>query len=223
MIGSIVTRSGLVLGLFAMATAAAIAWTDYSTAERRAANVDLAQQKLLFALVPPEQHDNQMLRDTITVAAGGLLANEMDVPAYVARKGDDTVGVILPATAPDGYSGKIQLLVGIRPSGELIGVRTLAHRETPGLGDKVDLRKSDWILEFSGRSLENPEPEGWKVRKDGGVFDAFTGATITPRAVVAAVYRSLKFFEQNRHLLIPAPPATMDARARTPNQHVSKG
>lgn len=212
MFGSVITRSGLVLGLFAMATAAAIAWTDYSTADRRAANVDLAQQKLLFALVPREQHDNEMLQDTIMLAAGGPLSNETESPAYLARKNGETVGVILPATAPDGYSGKIQLLVAIRPDGELIGVRTLAHRETPGLGDKVDLRKSDWILDFSGRSLHNPEPEQWKVRKDGGEFDAFTGATVTPRAVVAAVYRSLKFFEENRRFLIPEPPATMDAR-----------
>lgn len=211
MIASVVTRSGLVLGLFAMATAAAIAWTDYSTADLRAANVNLAQQKLLFALVPRDQHDNEMLQDTIMLSAGGLLANETDSPAYIARKGSETVGVILPATAPDGYSGKIQLLVGIRPHGELIGVRTLAHRETPGLGDKVDLRKSDWILDFTGRSLENPEPEGWKVRKDGGAFDAFTGATVTPRAVVAAVYQSLKFFQENRQLLIPPEPSTMDA------------
>lgn len=215
MIGSVITRSGLVLGLFAMATAAAIAWTDYSTADRRAANVNFAQQKLLYALVPPEQHDNEMLQDTVMLTAGGLLANESDSPAYIARQGSETVGVILPATAPDGYSGKIQLLVGIRPNGELIGVRTLAHRETPGLGDKVDLRKSDWILDFSGRSLENPEPDGWKVRKDGGEFDAFTGATVTPRAVVAAVYQTLKFFRENRQFLIPGEPATMDARLQT--------
>ncbi len=200
----LITRSGIVLGLFAMATSALIAWTEFSTAEQRAENVNFAQQKILAALIPPDRHDNDVLHDTVPVAPGGPLANEEPAVAYIARKDGRIVGVVLPATAPDGYSGRITLMVAIRPDNTLIGVRTLAHRETPGLGDKVDLRKSDWMLGFAGRSLQNPKPAGWKVKKDGGVFDQFTGATITPRAVVAAVHRTLKFFEQERdRFLIP--------------------
>lgn len=217
MSAGIITRSGIVLGLFAMATSALIAWTEYSTAEQRAENVNFAQQKIIAALVPRDQHDNDPLQDTVPIAPGGPLANEDPAVAYIARKGGEIIAVVLPVTAPDGYSGRIQLMVGVRPDNTLIGARTLAHRETPGLGDKVDLRKSDWMLGFAGKSLQNPRPADWKVKKDGGAFDQFTGATITPRAVVAAVYRTLKFFEQERdRFLAPAQKDEKDAVAGGP-------
>ena len=108
---------------------------------------------------------------------------------------------ILPATAPDGYSGSIDLVVGINVDGSIAGVRALSHRETPGLGDKVDIKKSDWILGFNTRSLADPLPAQWKVKKDKGVFDQFTGATITPRAVVAATLRVLQFAQANHAAL----------------------
>jgi electron transport complex protein RnfG len=110
--------------------------------------------------------------------------------------------VILPLETAQGYSGTIRLLVGIDATGAVTGVRVLAHAETPGLGDKVDVRVSDWILGFNGRSLQNPDTSGWRVRKDGGDFDQFVGATITPRAVVGAVHDALQFFAANRDALL---------------------
>src|SRR5690606_24060195 len=115
---------------------------------------------------------------------------------------------LVPAVAPDGYSGAMRMLVGVNRDGTLAGVRVLTHRETPGLGDKVDLSKSDWILGFNGRSLGNPEPDRWGVKKDGGEFDQFTGATITPRAVTAQVKRVLQQVEQSRTLLFEQAPDT---------------
>ena len=116
----------------------------------------------------------------------------------IPKKYAQPVAAILPATAPDGYSGAIDLVVGINIDGTVAGVRVLSHRETPGLGDKVDLKKSDWILGYDQRSLENPLPEGWKVKKDRGVFDQFTGATITPRAVTSAVLKTLQYYQRHQ-------------------------
>ena len=110
-------------------------------------------------------------------------------------------GVILPTTAPDGYSGDIRLLVGIQANGAITGVRVLEHRETPGLGDKIDARVSDWILGFDGKSLSTPLPPQWQVVKDGGEFDQLVGATVTPRAVVNAVRRALQFFDVNEEAI----------------------
>jgi electron transport complex protein RnfG len=118
--------------------------------------------------------------------------------------------MILPAVAPDGYSGEIRLLVGIDLDGRILGVRVTNHRETPGLGDRIETRKSDWVHSFDGRSLGNPPAEQWNVKKNGGVFDQFTGATITPRAVVKAVQHSLAYFRQNRDIIrerLNEPPA----------------
>jgi electron transport complex protein RnfG len=108
------------------------------------------------------------------------------------------VAAIISTVAPQGYNGNIYLLVAIRYSGKLAGVRVVKHRETPGLGDAIDEKRSDWISSFDNKSLQNPAPKDWKVKRDGGVFDQFTGATITPRAVVDAVYKTLQYFEKHR-------------------------
>jgi electron transport complex protein RnfG len=115
------------------------------------------------------------------------------------------VALLLSPVAPNGYSGAIRLLAAIRPDGTLAGVRVLEHRETPGLGDAIEARRSNWILGFEGRSLGNPEPLRWKVRRDGGDFDQFAGATVTPRAVVQSVYEALVFFKDRRDRLFEAP------------------
>ena len=124
----------------------------------------------------------------------GPLASEATL--HYAKKDGKIHTVILPVVAPDGYTTAIQVLVGIKIDGSVAGVRIVDHKETPGLGDKVELKKSDWILSFNNRSLVNPDIDHWKVKKDGGEFDQFTGATITPRAVVDAVKRSLEFFQK---------------------------
>jgi electron transport complex protein RnfG len=128
--------------------------------------------------------------------------------AYRARRAGQPVAVILRFAAVDGYSGEIGLLAGIEADGRLAGVRVTSHRETPGLGDAIEIGKSDWIRAFDGKSLNAPPAADWAVRRDGGVFDQFTGATITPRAVVRAVRAALEYHERNRDALYDAPADT---------------
>ena len=118
----------------------------------------------------------------------------------VAYKNELPVAIAIEAIAPDGYNGEIKLIVGVNNHGEILGVRTLSHQETPGLGDKIDLRKSDWVTHFSGKLFKD-NTNMWKVKKDGGQFDQFTGATITPRTYVKAIANALTFVEQHRQAL----------------------
>jgi len=197
-IGQSITRNGVLLALFAVATTVLIVSTQLGTRDEIAEQIRRAEERALLEIVPEERHDNAMLDDTLAVGpeAQGLgLRTQKQV--YRARRGREVIAVIVPAVAPDGYTGDIELIVGVNRDGSVAGVRVLNHRETPGLGDKVDLRKSDWILGFQGRSLTSPPVENWAVRRDGGVFDQFTGATITPRAVVATVLRALQFVNAN--------------------------
>lgn len=201
-----ITRNSILLSLFAVCTTLLIAGTYLSTRDNIAEQKRRAEEKALLQIVPRERHDNSMLDDTIAVgpeAAGLGLTEEKRI--YLARQDDKVIAAIIPAIAPDGYTGDIDLIVGINSDGSIAGVRVLAHRETPGLGDKVDLKKSDWVLGFNGHSLQNPELTGWAVKRDKGVFDQFTGATITPRAVVAATLRALQFAEANRQRLFGGP------------------
>jgi len=208
-----ISGHGLLLAVFAAVMTALIVLTWLLTSERIAAQQRLAELRALQELVPATRHDNDLLGDTLTLGpdAEGLgLRSERT--AYRAYLAGEAVAVILPVRAPDGYNGSIDMIVAVNHDGRVAGVRVLAHRETPGLGDAIDLRKSDWILGFNGRSLEDPGPTGWAVRKDGGEFDAFTGATITPRAVVRAVHNALQYAAGQRAQLFapPAPPAALD-------------
>ena len=99
---------------------------------------------------------------------------------FIAKQDNQAIAVFFPVKATEGYTGPISLVIGVKTNGELAGVRVLQHQETPGLGDQIELKKSDWVLSFNGLSLNNPQATGWKVKKDGGQFDQFTGATITP-------------------------------------------
>lgn len=191
-----VRRSAIGLGLFAVITGGTIAVTQVATRDRIDYQVARAEAAALFEIIPQQAHDNQMLNDTLTLPADPRFA-EGPVTAWVARRGNEPVGLIIPAVAPDGYSGDIRLLVGVDRNGTVLGVRVTSHRETPGLGDGIERRKSDWITSFEGRSLSNPEAPGWTVRKNGGAFDQFTGATITPRAVVKAVERTLLYVDRH--------------------------
>ncbi len=202
MLGQSITRNSLLLALFAVGTTLLIAGTYLLTRDDIALQKRQAEEKALLQIIPRERHDNSMLDDTIPVGpeANGLGLHE-NKQIYIARQGSAVVAAIIPAIAPDGYTGEIELIVGVNNDGSVAGVRVLSHRETPGLGDQVDIRKSDWVLGFSGHSLDNPKPEGWAVKKDKGVFDQFTGATITPRAVVAATLRALQYAQANRKTL----------------------
>jgi electron transport complex protein RnfG len=146
-------------------------------------------------------HDNDLLKDTVKITAGGELGNKTETLAYCARIAGRPSAVILEATAPDGYSGDIKLLIAISQDGSLAGVRVLAHKETPGLGDYIDIAHNDWIKHFDNQSLAKTPDEKWKVKKDGGYFDYMAGATITPRAVVKAVHKALQYFSTNKDVL----------------------
>lgn len=197
-----ITRNSLLLAIFAVCTTVLIAGTYLLTRDRIALEQRRAEEKALLEIVPRDRHDNSMLDDTIPAGpeSTGLGLKEAR-RIYIARQGEDIVAAILPVRAPDGYSGAIDLIVGVNVDGSIAGVRALSHKETPGLGDKVDFKKSDWVLGFNGRSLDNPQPALWAVKKDKGVFDQFTGATITPRAVVAATLRALQYADANSEIL----------------------
>ena len=196
-------KNATVLGLFAIVTVGAVTLLQQGTAERIQAAERAAQVRALGEILPTGSYDNHLLDDSVLVQ-DRLLGNRSPLPAYVAIKDGRPTAVILQAIAPDGYSGAIHLLVGIHAEGRVAGVRVIGHRETPGLGDKIELAKSPWIRSFEGKSLTNPEADGWAVKKDRGEFDQFAGATITPRAVVGAVHRALQYFDAHKAELLAA-------------------
>jgi Na+-translocating ferredoxin:NAD+ oxidoreductase subunit G len=195
-----IRKNSVLLGAFALVTTALLVFTAQLTQAPIAKSERAAQQKALFDIVPRALHDNDMLTETIKVpaAAWAGLGLKSGGEIHVARQADETIAIIIPAIAPDGYSGDIRMMVGINADGSIAGVRVLDHHETPGLGDKIEIKKSAWILNFNGKSQNAPEPSHWKVKKDGGDFDQFAGATITPRAVVNQVRRVLEFVDSHR-------------------------
>lgn len=200
MLGKSITKNSLILGTFAAITAGLIAFTFQQTKDKIAEQERRAAQQALFQIVPQTRHNNDLLNNTTPLSSKAV--EQFNLPEgtqiHVAKKDEQIIAYIVPAIAPDGYSGNIKLIVGVNIDGTIAGVRILRHRETPGLGDKVDLNKSSWILGFNGKSLSNPAPDQWKVKKDGGEFDQFTGATITPRAVVKQVKAVLEYIKNNR-------------------------
>lgn len=206
MLGKTISTNSLILGAFAAVTAGLIAFTYQSTEARIIAAERAAQQQALFEIVPPERHDNNMLNDVIVLepTAAAALGLPEATAIHVAKQQGKPVALVIPTVAPDGYSGEIKMIVGVNIDGTVAGVRVLSHKETPGLGDKVDISKSPWVHSFAGKSLGTPKPEHWAVKKDGGAFDAFTGATITPRAVVRQVKHVLEYYQNHQAELLQA-------------------
>lgn len=198
--------SSVFLFLFAVIGTTMVAYTYTSTEQRIADNERMALLRTISDLIPEERYDNDVFHDIIEVRNRELLGSDKPVPVYRARKNGWPVAAILSPTAPDGYNGAIHLLVAVNLDGTLAGVRVLGHRETPGLGDAIEIERSDWIRSFSNRSLRNPRSEDWKVKRDGGAFDQFTGATITPRAVVKAVHKALLYFAAHEDRLFREAP-----------------
>ena len=195
------------LGLFAAVTVGAIALTAALTGDRIEANQERVRQAALIEILDPTGDDGSAfdLADRVSLQSTALGHREPQT-AVRARRDGQLLALLIPVRIPDGYSGDIQLLLGIEANGRIAGVRVVEHRETPGLGDPIERRKSDWIESFRGRSLGDPPLEGWTVRREGGDFDAFTGATITPRAVARGIGRALLWFEEDgRDLLETAP------------------
>lgn len=194
------------LMLFAISGAALVGVTFIQTEDDIIYNEKLTLLRKLNNIIPAASYDNDLLLDTIVIEANSLLGTKETSLAYRARKNKQNIAVVYSSIAPNGYNGPIHLLVGVRADGKLAGVRVVKHRETPGLGDVVSLTHSDWILSFDNRSLSEPDEKGWKVKRDGGIFDQFTGATITPRAVVKAIHNALLYFDQNQDSLFKAVP-----------------
>lgn len=188
------------LAFFGFVTVAVIAITQRLTAPLIFANQQAAEAAALLAIVPAQLRDNTLVEDTLLLTIDELFQKKPS-KVYFATKENKVTAVLLSSIAPDGYSGKIKIIVGIDITGTVLGVRVLDHKETPGLGDKIELRKSNWVESFAQKSLSQPSAAYWKVKKDGGEFDQFTGATVTPRAVVAAVLRSVKYFQQHQQEL----------------------
>jgi Na+-translocating ferredoxin:NAD+ oxidoreductase subunit G len=152
----------------------------------------------LNSLIPDTMRDNDLYGDAILVTAPAQLGREGSTAIYRARLLNRPTGAILSVTAPDGYGGPIELLVAVDYSGSLIGVDILRHNETPGIGDTFEPHRSDWLKSLHGRSLDNTDVKQWTIGKDGGVFDQFTGASVTPRAILKSVRRALEYFATHR-------------------------
>lgn len=188
--------ASLLLGMFAVIGTSLVAFTYENTRDRIAENERLALLKKLHKLIPPQRIDNDIVNDTVTVSDRYRLGTD-STQVYLGRKNGEPIAAVFTTTAPEGYSGDIQLLVAVNIDGTLGGVRVVSHRETPGLGDRIEEDKNDWILQFAGKSLNNPGSEAWKVKRDGGAFDQFTGATITPRTVIKAVKNTLQYYSEH--------------------------
>ena len=198
-------RTGSILFVFALVGTAMLAFTHDHTAPVISRSQQAEKLALINQVLPASLYDNDLLATQRSVPPDDLLGTRQPSAMWIARRSGAVSGVVLEAVAPDGYSGDIALLIGIGVDGNVTGVRVTAHHETPGLGDYIDRAKSAWIDQFLGKSLTSPEPKHWKVAKDGGVFDARAGATITPRAVIKAVRNALDYFARHRAALLAAP------------------
>ncbi|WP_085297020.1 electron transport complex subunit RsxG [Cognaticolwellia mytili] len=195
-----INKNAKLLMLFAVACTAAVSLVHLLTKSR----IELqAQQQLIRQLnetIDENRHDNAMFRDCIIAPQGDKENSSVDV-IYRARMNNAPIAAAIKTAAPDGYNGNIELLIAINNDGSVSGVRTLLHKETPGLGDKIELRKSDWITKFSDKKVIGENDNRWAVIKDGGMFDQFTGATITPRAVVKTVRKTVDYFKANQDVI----------------------
>ena len=194
-------KNGIRLALFAIGCTALVAITDHFTRQQIAFQESENLQQKLSQMLPPGSYDNELSNSCRLLLNPDYLGDNRPHPIYVARKGSKVSGLIIESIAPNGYSGAIRLLTGITADGKISRIQVLEHRETPGLGDKIDRSKSSWIDSFNHHSLHGATDPRWAVKRDGGMFDAFTGATITPRAVVAAVKRVLVLLEEQPALI----------------------
>ncbi len=191
-----------VLAGFALVAALLLGMADLVTRDVIQLRLEEDLKAKLEEVIPAEMHDNDLLFDTVTLPSTDANLGAAETIVYLAKKQGDVNAVCFKFVAPDGYAGAISLVMGIDKNGEILGVRVISHTETPGLGDKIEISKSKWILSFNGKSLENVGFEKWAVKKDNGIFDQFSGATITPRKVVIAIRRGLEFYKANQATLL---------------------
>lgn len=201
------SKTSLTLIAFAFVGTAMLAYIFNITKAPIEASEKEARLALFKQILPENTYNNDLLKQTLRIAPSPLLGNAQETIANVATHNHHPVGVILEAIAHDGYSGDIKLLIAIRYDGSISGVRVLAHKETPGLGDYIDVAHGDWINLFNEESIQKTPDAQWLVRKDGGKFDYMVGATITPRAIVKAVHKALQYFDENKATLFATPTA----------------
>jgi Na+-translocating ferredoxin:NAD+ oxidoreductase subunit G len=192
----------LVLTLIGLTAAVALAGMDRITAERITGERQARALAAVTGILPAAIYDNDPLEEVSELRIEGF---ERPATLYLARLAGQPVAAVVDVTTPRGYSGDIRLLVAVETDGTVLDVRILEHRETPGLGDRIEPRRSDWLTQFPGRSLDNPTPDGWAPDRRGGQFDTLTSATITVAAIIDAVKRSLQAMEAERDRLL-APP-----------------
>ena len=198
-------KNALTLAIFALVCTALVALTHRLTQGTIVAQEQAQLLRVLDELLPESNHDEPLFDHCVMLTSPQFLGSEQPLPVFSAVKNGQVQGYAIEAIAPDGYSGDIKLIVGVQTNGTVTGVRVLDHNETPGLGDKIEIKRASWILSFNGQSMTDEKDERWAVRNDGGQFDAFTGATITPRAVVKAVRKVLLLVQQQPQLLSQAP------------------
>jgi electron transport complex protein RnfG len=204
-------RAAVVLAAAATCAVGLVAVVHELTRPRIEAVQHAERVAKLTAVMGGIAYDNDPLADVVSVRDPELLGSAEPQVVHRVRRGGETIAVLVNVVAPDGYAGPIRLLVAVDAQGRLLGVRVLEHHETPGLGDGIEERRSGWIHGFVGRSLGDPPAARWQVRRDGGDFDQFTGATITPRAIVRAVRDALEYVARHREELFAAAPATAAA------------
>lgn len=201
----VIKKNGGILAIAALLSTGLVAITNALTADTIA---EQQQKQLMLALnqvIPESKHDNLLYQSCTLINDKAALGTTEPQPLYIATLNEQPTALAFQAIAPDGYNGAIKVLIGTDMSGEVLGVRVLEHNETPGLGDKVNLSVSDWVLSFNGKRVEEANDARWAVHKDGGQFDQFTGATITPRAVVNATRKAIWYVTQNRSVFLEQP------------------
>jgi electron transport complex protein RnfG len=207
-----ISKNTKILALFAIACTAIVGLVSELTKDRIKQQEQQQLLKTLHSIIEPSRYDNNIANDCIMMSALELGSDKVQT-AYIARKSGHVVAVAMTSTAPQGYNGNIDFIMAINNDGTVSGVRVLKHQETPGLGDKIEIRKSDWITSFTGKKVLSEDDSRWAVTKDNGMFDQFTGATITPRAVVKGVKSTIDYFTKNKDRLLTRPNACGDTLA----------
>jgi len=210
-----IRSNGLALAGFAAVCTLLVSLVNYFTKDTIAEQKQQLLMQQLNLLLPAGSYNNPLDTDCILVSDQPLLGSDKPQQLYRARLDQQPVAAVIQTTAPNGYSGSIQLMMAVDLQGNISGVRVLSHKETPGLGDKIDERKSDWILSFNNQQVKGEDDKRWAVKKDDGMFDQFTGATITPRAVVQAVKNTALYFKANQQELFAAPANCADTVPNT--------
>jgi len=196
-----ISTTAVAMIIFSLAASTALSISYFITKSPIDESDAKAKRIFLNQVIPTDLYDNNLVKDTISIEPSPMLGNKKNIDVYRAKKKNQVIAVIIESVAPDGYSGEIKTLVGIDKEDKILGVRVIAHKETPGLGDYIEIDKSQWIKNFDLKSLDKISEKQWAVKKDGGDFDYVSGATITPRAVIKSTYKCLLYVKENKKRL----------------------